>query len=216
LNRTRLRLIGAAAAAVAVAVAGCAAPAPRKVDFSEARRGYRAADYPQVLHTWTRYQKRVRLDVGTVIEAWAVLKSWEFRQAFIENYSGVYRLSAEDRAALYKAQLEEARGTYELHLVVQSTRFEWNDLDSDSSPWKVSLVDGSGAEVRPSSIRANRLPELYETTFFPYRSEFSRTYVVRFDRAATDEAGFRGPTSGRVALRIAGPLGDVELVWDSL
>ena len=51
--------------------------------------------------------------------------------------------------------------------------------------------------------------------FFPDKTEFSRTYVIRFDRAEAEAAGFAGPRSGRLLLRVASPMARVEPVWQS-
>jgi hypothetical protein len=196
-------------------VAACAAPVPKRVDFSETRRNYRAQDYAQVLRTWTRHDKVVR-DVGTVIEAWATFKSWDFRQAYVESYASAYAIPEADREALYNAQLVAARKSYEFHVVVQTTKYQWNDLEKERTAWRVALVDGAGAVVEPSAVEPHKLPEPYETQFFPYRTEFSRTYVIRFNKEDADAAGFSGPKSGRIVLRIASPMGRAELVWESL
>jgi hypothetical protein len=157
----------------------------------------------------------VEVSQGTVIETWAVYKSWDFRQAYIERYAKIYSLSDTEKAALYHTQREAERQTYEFHVAVQMTNYKWNDLDKDTSPWRISLVDGAGAEIAPRRVELLKLPELYETQFFPNKTEFSQTYLIRFSRAEADAAGFAGPSTGRIMLRIASPLAKNELVWES-
>jgi hypothetical protein len=204
-------------AAAALLAAGCAARQPQPVDFSEVPRNYRPAEYRAVEGRWTRHGKLWR-DIGTVIELWATFKSWDFRQAYIERYAEVYGLPDAERATLKQAQLEAQRAGYELHVTVQTGNYKWNDLDQKDSPWKVTLVDGAGAEIAPKSIELQKLPELYEMEFFPNRTDFSRTYLIRFPRGAAEAEGraFRGPASGRVTLRVSGPLGRLEVAWDSI
>jgi hypothetical protein len=205
---------GRAWVAVLALAAGCAAPIPREVDFSDTRRGFGPASYDQVLRVWTRHSKVVE-DVGTVIELWAVYKSWEFREAYIERYAKVYSLSDTEKKSLYDAQLEGSRQTYEFHVAAQTTDYRWNDLERSTSPWRVTLIDGSGAELAPRRIEAPRFPELYETQFFPSKTEFSRTYVIRFDRADAEAAHFGGPSTGKLILRVASPMARVEPVWQA-
>jgi hypothetical protein len=200
--------------AVALAFCACATPIPTHVDFSEAQRNFRPEDYNFVLRVWTRHSKVIS-DVGTVIEAWSLYKSWEFRQAYVEHYAKVYNLTDAERAALLKSQLEASREAYEFHVAVQTTNYKWNDLNKDTSPWRVALVDGTGASVSPKRIDVLRLPELYETEFFPNKTEFSKTYLIRFERADAEAAGFGGPGSGRIILRFASPLAKAEPVWQS-
>jgi len=152
---------------------------------------------------------------GTVIETWAIYKSPAFRQAYVERYAKIYSLGDTERAALNNSQREASRQTYEFHIAVQMTNYKWNDLDKASSPWRISLVDGAGAELAPRLVELLKLPELYETQFFPNRTEFSQTYLVRFSRVEAEAAGFGGPASGRITLRIASPLAKNELVWEA-
>ena len=200
---------------VGLLLGGCGAATPRYVDFSEASRSFRSEDYERVLATWTRHAKTVVVYQGTVIEMWAAYKSWEFRQAYIERYAKIYSLSDTERAALLHTQQEAARQTYEFHVAVQMTNYKWNDLDKEASPWRVSLVDGAGAEIAPRRIELLRLPELYETQFFPNRTEFSMTYLIRFNRTDAETGGFGGPGTGRITLRVASPLGKAEVTWEA-
>lgn len=203
------------ALALCAAIAGCASSRPPVVDFSEAAKNYRRDDYHTVFEAWTRHARLVQ-DVGTVMEIWATLKGWDFRQAYIARYAKDYDLADSERDALAKTQLETARAVYEIHLVAQSTNDRWTDFEKRSSPWRITLVDGTGAELAPSSLKAERLPDAYEGQYFPTRTPFSHTYTVRFVRPeGGQDASFVGPTSGRLILRVASPVGKVEVVWEA-
>jgi hypothetical protein len=191
---------------------GCAMSRSTVVDFSESTKSYRNDDYPTVFDAWTRHAKLVS-DIGTVMEIWATFKSWDFRQAYLAKYAKVYDLSDAERADLSKSQFETAHAVYEIHVVAQSTADRWTDFDRKTSAWRLSLLDGTGAELAPTSIKAEKLPDLYESVFFPTRTLFSRTYTVRFVRP--DDGSFVGPQSGRMVLRIASPVGKVEAVWEA-
>jgi hypothetical protein len=197
-----------------VLMAACGPRKPPAVDFSEVNRPYRAEDYGVVRERWTRHAKLVR-DLGTVLEGWATLKSWDWRQAYVEQYAATYNLPESERSELRRAQLESYRQAYEVHAAVQSTKDDWNDLEQKDSPWRVTLIDGSGAEIEPTSIEVLKLPELYEMRFFPYRNDFTRTYLMRFARTNPDPEAkpFRGEATGHLTLRIAGPLGRIDLAW---
>jgi hypothetical protein len=216
LNTHRVFRLGKALGLAAFCLIGCAGQQPKRVDFSESGQTYRPQDYDRVHRHWTRHSRLIK-DIGTVLEVWATLKSWDFRQAYIEKYADLYVLGEAERASLRAAELEASREVYELHLTVQSTNYKWNDLEQKDSPWRLSLLDGTGAELAPVSIEFVKLPELYEMQFFPTRTDFSRTYVVRFSREAgeAESKPFVGPVSGRIMLRIAGPLGRLELDWQS-
>ena len=202
------------ALACAVALVGCAQSASKSVNFSDATRNYRPSDYSSVYESWTRHAKLWQ-EVGTVIEAWATYKSWDFRQAYVSYYASIYDLSDSDRATLLRSQLEASRASHEFHVAVQMTTDKWNDLDRKNSPWRVTLLDASGGELGPTSIQAVKLPELYESQFFPSRTEFTRTYEISFALTGSGGQPFSGPASGRLVLRFASPAGRIELVWDS-
>ena len=61
-----------------------------------------------------------------------------------------------------------------------------------SSPWRLTLLDALGHELRPEAIKIEKLPEAYELEFFPAKTPFSKTYSVRFTPAsASDFAGMQ-------------------------
>jgi hypothetical protein len=210
----RLAWVGLVACALGATLGGCATTRPVTVDFSEASKHYRSDDYLPVHDAWTRHAKLVE-DVGTVMEVWATLKSWDFRQAYIAKYAKAYDLPEAEREGLAKSQQDTARAVYEIHLVAQSTTDKWTDLDRRNSPWRLTLLDGTGAELSPTSVKAERFPEIYEGEFFPNRTPFSRTYTVRFSRPDGGGDSFVGSDSGRLILRVASPLGKVETVWEA-
>jgi hypothetical protein len=201
-------------ACAAAALVGCAQTNSKPVDFSDATRDYRATDYVPVYENWTRHAKLVR-DVGTVIEAWGTYKSWDFRQAYVAQYSGAYRLSDSARTTLLRSQLDTSRANHEFHVAVQTTTDRWNDLDRKNTPWRVTLLDADGAELGPMSIQVVKLPELYESQFFPSRTEFTRTYEISFARAGSGGPPVSVPAKGRLVLRFASPMGQIELAWDA-
>jgi hypothetical protein len=211
---TGLRGVRCMAFALVAALAGCASSRPQTVDFSDATKSYRSDDYPKVFDAWTRHYKLVQ-DIGTVLEVWGTFMSWDFRQAYVAKYAKVYDLAPGEREQLAKAQRETARAVYEIHLVAQSTNDKWVDFDKSSSPWRMTLIDGTGAELAPTSIKLQKLPDIYENEFFPTRTPFSRTYTVRFVRPEGGEETFVGPRSGRLILRIASPVGKVDVSWET-
>jgi hypothetical protein len=192
------------------AALGCAQKHAR-VDFSERTHGYLAKDYRQVYDRWTRHDSLLR-DVDKALEVWVTFKSADFREAYIELYSATYSLPEADRQTLRNAQMTAARTAYEFHVTAQSSEYKWNDLEKASSAWRVTLLDALGHELRPEHIRVVKLPEPYELQFFPSKTPFSKTYSIKFV-ATGDE--FAGAKSGALTLRIASPVGRLELEWKS-
>ena len=161
---------------------------------------YQAKDYDDVHERWTRHGKLIR-DIGTVLEMWATYKSWDFRQAYIEAYGELYGVPESERRALRQAQLEAARASYEFHVVAQSTEYDWNNLHEEDTVWKIALADAANREIPPTSVKLEKLPDLYEMRFFPNRTYFSRSYTIKFPRGAAEgERRFTGSQSGLLLL----------------
>ena len=196
---------------------GCFKDKQVRVDFSETPRTYVAKDYREIYDRWTRHQAALH-EVDIALEAWATFKSWEFREAFVERYASIYSLSEAERANLRKAQLDAYRATYEFTLTALSANFHWNDLDKSNSAWRVTLVDALGHELTPSELKIHKLPDAYESEFFPAKEQFNKvfmkTYLIKF--AIPTSGDFKGAKSGSITLRIASPIGRLELTWLSI
>jgi hypothetical protein len=201
------------AVVLAAALGAACVQKPKLVDFSETAREYRDKDYDDVYRRWTRHDDALH-QVDKALEVWATFKSWDFREAYIEKYAAVYNLSESDRNTLRQSQMDVFHRAYEFHVTAQSANYKWNDLEKSSSAWRVTLVDAAGRELAPEYVRVERLPDAYESVFFPTKTPFTRTYSIRFaiPSGGTD---FLGVRSGAITLRIASPLGRIELVWQS-
>jgi hypothetical protein len=210
--RTRSRGWGARASVLCCVLASACATKPVAVDFSETPRDYLSKDYEQVYERWTRHQV-VFKDEDVALEVWATLKSWDFREAYIERYAGIYGLSEADEKTLRAAQRDDVHAAYEFHITAQATNYKWNDLEKASSAWRATLVDALGHELAPDSIKVVKLPDAYEQAFFPARTPFTKTYAVRFVVPAEGESAFAGPKTGVLTLRFSSPIGRVELEW---
>jgi hypothetical protein len=206
---------GALLVVAATVVVACQSDKAARVDFSETPRHYIAGDYNDVYERWTRHDF-VMHDVEKALEVWATFKSWDFREAYVERYATIYSLSDGDRAKLRAGQLAALHDAYEFNVTAQSANYKWNDLEKvSSSPWRVTLLDALGHELplETASIKVQKLPDAYEREFFPAKTPFSKTYSVRFVPPANTD--FVGMKSGSIILRIASPLGRVELTWRS-
>jgi hypothetical protein len=193
---------------------GCATSKPPVVDFSMVPRDYKSENYPEVYERWTRHEKVVH-ELESALEIWATYKSQDYREAFVAHYAEAYSLGDADRTRLRQSQREAAVSGYEFLVTAQSANYRWNDLEKKSSPWRVTLLDGMGRELAVEELKIEKLPDIFEREYFPVKTPFTRTYLVRFPRTGTKEEDFAGDRSGRVILRIAGPMGRADLVWSA-
>jgi hypothetical protein len=199
---------------VVAALVACQSDKAARVDFSETRRDYVSKDYGEVYERWTRHDFAMH-EVEKALEVWVTFKSWDFREAYVERYASIYSLSDGDRATLRNAQREALHHAFEFHVTAQSANYKWNDLEKSSSPWRVTLLDALGHELAPETgkISVEKLPDAYEREFFPAKNPFSRTYSIRFVPPANTD--FEGIKTGSIILRLASPLGRIELAWRS-
>src|SRR6185369_6656246 len=199
---------------VVAALVACQSDKAARVDFSETRRDYVSKDYGDVYERWTRHDFAMH-EVEKALEVWVTFKSWDFREAYIERYAAIYSLTDAERTTLRTAQRDALHQAYEFHVTAQSANYKWNDLEKSNSPWRVTLLDALGHELAPeaATIKVEKLPDMYEREFFPEKTPFSKTYNVRF--VAPPNSDFSGIKSGAITLRIAGPLGRIELTWRS-
>ena len=196
-----------------VFVGGCTVQKQVRVDFTETPRDYLPADYDGIYKRWTRHDYALHDRVDKSLEVWATYKSWDFREAYIARYAAVYNLSDSDRNKLRQAQLEAYRAAHEFIVTAQSAKYEWNDLEKSSSPWRVTLLDALGNELPAQRVRVEKLPDAYEREFFPAKTPFSKTYSIRF--TAPIEGDFAGVKSGELTLRFDSPIGRLEVHWQS-
>ena len=193
--------------------AACASQKQFRVDFSETPRDYLPTDYSGVYERWTRHDFAEH-DVDKALEVWATFKSWDFRESYLEKYASIYSLSDTKRAELRQGQRDAYHTAYEFHIIAQSSNWDWNDLEKSTTPWRLTLVDALGHELPSERVRIQKLPDAYEREFFPARGPFTKTYRVRFIIPAPG-ADFVGAKSGSLTLRIASPIGRIDLLWKS-
>src|SRR5579863_2356315 len=144
---------------LATAGVTCASQKQFAVDFSETPRDYLPRDYQGVYERWTRHDYADHDYVDKALEVWATFKSWDFREAFIEKYASIYSLPDAKRSELRQGQREEYHTAYEFHLIAQSTSWDWNDLEKQNSPWRLTLVDALGHELPSEPVRIEKLPD---------------------------------------------------------
>ncbi|HVV49607.1 MAG TPA: hypothetical protein VHO06_08105 [Polyangia bacterium] len=194
--------------------AGCAVQKQVRVDFSETPRDYLAGDYQGVYERWTRHDFASHDVVDKALEVWATFKSWDFREAYIEKYAAIYNLSDAERNKLRQGQRDAYHAAYEFRVTAQSANWDWNDLDKRNTAWVVTLVDALGHELPSERVTIDRLPDAAERVFYPSKTPFSKSYSIRFLMPAQG-GEFDGVKSGAITLRIASPIGKIELVWKS-
>lgn len=193
------------------------------VNISKAPVHIEPGDYFKVLKRWTRKKKVIR-KFDTTIDIEATLLSWEFRWAHTVKYASDYRLTEDDKKALWLKQQTELDEHIDFVLVVASSDNDWNDLEkgtpapsgpgsaSKGSHWKITLTVDDGKMYSPTKIQDISPVTSIHKTMFPGIGHFHRLYIVRFK--AKDGKNDVLPASARnIKLELAGPLGHARLEW---
>jgi len=223
---TLRRSSAAVAGALLCCLGGCGAPTPRPVDLSSGNRDYTTDDYGRVVNRWTRHA-RLQKDFDkvapfdTALDVRATFQAWDWRWAYVERYASTYKLPEADKQKLRDEQLKIAEDSHEFHVAAQASRYEWTDfLNRKNQVWRIVLFDDSGREVAPSEVRPVKAPLAEEAAFYPYigglDQAFTTIVLFRFPAKFPDGSPTVSPETKHLTLRFSGPLGTVDLVWDTV
>jgi hypothetical protein len=194
----------------------CSACAETRVSMREGAREYVASDYPQVLNTWTRERRLITVgDMDDLLTVTATYESWDFRWAYVVRYAQDYRLTIEERKALFDRMLSETKDHHLFYIALYGSNYRFSDLTRANAAWIVRLIDDQGSETAPEAIELIAKPGSIEKRYFPYTNVWRRVFRVRFPRIEKDG---KTPTIAKnahyIGLRFAGAEGNQELHWD--
>ncbi len=203
-------------AAALVVLAGLATPAcaTTSVSLRQGPREYVAADYQEVLRTWTRSASLITLsELDDLLTVTATFESWDFRWAYVVRYAQDYRLTVSQRKRLLDTALDETRKRHQFYVALYSGNARWSDLTRADTAWIVRLIDDVGNETAPEEIISIRRPGAIERTYFPYTSVWRQAFRIRFPVATADGRPTISPKAKWFGLRFAGAQGNEELRW---
>lgn len=201
--------------AFAVTVTSLGACASTTVKLDHGPREYVAADYQQVLNSWTRTGKLLTLsELDDLLTVTATFESYDFRWAYVIRYAQDYRLTVEQRKQLLESTLAETDEHHQFYVALYGTNWRWTDLTKPESAWIVRLIDDVGNETAPKEIIAIRKPGAIEKTYFPYTSAWRRVFRIRFPVSTSEGHPTISKSARWFGLRFAGAQGNQELHWD--
>jgi hypothetical protein len=197
--------------ALALALAaGCESAGPRVRFGGEVQPS--PGVYKRTLDRWTRHMHATQ-DFDTAIDAWVTMLSPEFRSRYLATVEAMRQLSPDERAKLEATQRDEAAQFIDLIIVMQTSRWDWNDLTSPRSLWSLTLVDDRGRETAPVDQQYAPLKTDEAAALYRGVGPFSRVWRVRFPRTLGDGTVIGGPETRSLTLRMAGPLGATKAIW---
>jgi hypothetical protein len=196
---------------LALLVVGCGSSNVR-VSLETPVRPPPPGDYVDLLKKWTRAGHIID-DFDEALQVSATLRSPEFRAVYAEKWVKTFRIGPDEAARTREKLMAEGADTWEFHIESDAHRWEINDFSSKKTVWRLALTDDTGREVTTKEIIATAQRRELEKEFYPYAGLFSRGWTIRFPKTLIDGSPLIGPQTKSLTLRVAGPLGVIDLVW---
>jgi hypothetical protein len=197
---------------LALALVGCGG-APVRVSLEPPAKPPTAKEYVDELKRWTRHGHIIS-DFDETLTVDATLHAPEFREAFAEKWIDVYRMNESDAAAARAKMKADIADVWELHAETSTHIYDVNEFNTTKSPWRVTLVDDRNRSISTTDIKLDRSRREVTLVLYPYATLFSRSWKMRFPRNLPDGSPLITADTKSLVLRIAGPAGSVDLVWD--
>jgi hypothetical protein len=202
------RALGAVAALLVIGCGG----ASQRVSLNEPGLPPSYKQYAATLKRWTRHG-HVIADFDEAMQASATLRSPEFRSAYASRFIRDYQVVPDSQERVRGEIMSDGADSFEFHVETATHDYDINDLTSAKTVWRITLINDAGREVKPREIIVSKDKRQVDYVFYPYATIFSRGWRLRFPRALGDGTPLVGADAKSLTLRIAGPVGVVNLVW---
>lgn len=158
----------------------CPACSQLKDYISIAKGDSVSKEYLIVLKKWTR-DETVYVQFETRAHIVATYKSREFNEAYLNEYSRVYQLSAGERKEKQEFQMDATSDFTEFLFYAYIPDKESNDFSKSNSIWKIFLLGENGDKIYPVEVRRiEKITPLIEG-FFPYvKQYYGMFYSLKF------------------------------------
>lgn len=172
--------------------------------------------YGKSLDRWSRHGRIIsQTEFDTQLVVSATLRAPAFQRAYIDKYLRTYAIvDTWEKARVEKEQAEQTQHGLSLFLLTKTHSASWNDLRLPAGKWRLSLLDGEGREVQADRVDTLSTRQAVEQTLLGEPTDaFTKLWSVHFPSNASDGQPFPAPSTRKISLRVAGPLGQTELLW---
>ncbi len=154
--------------------------------------------------------------LNTVMYIRATYFDKPFIYAYAKERANYYMLSGKAFERKLRASYYKNKKYAMLLVSVYTPRKSYNDLNSNRSIWMVYLVNNEGESVMPLSIKLSRKKRTVLKKFFPYVTDWSRQYIMKFPKYydKTENKPFLNRSVKWIELVITGVNGKAVLKWD--
>jgi len=127
--------------------------------------------------------ERTQSDFDLVLLANVTYWSPELRKAYVDEMSSTYRMSEEETKALAFEQRSEQESYFVFILSAYTRDPNWNDFNSETSIWRVSLENPDGnIRVRPKKMEKIPYKNEVAAYFYKHMDRYNETYKIYFER----------------------------------
>ena len=170
--------------------------------------------YERVRDRWSRHA-HVTHDYDSALDARVILAVPQFHAAYVHAIALLDCLAPAEYAALLDADRADQERSVDVIVLLDSSRWEWNDLSSARSIWNVTLGDDQGRVIAPIERQPLDMKPETLNALFGDATPFTRGWRIRFPRTFPDGTPLIRPEARRLTLRLAGPLGADSVDWRS-
>jgi hypothetical protein len=172
-----------------------------------AKDGAVSKAYLDCLGKWTR-DRTVYSQFETRAHITVTYKSGEFDTSYLDEYSRIYGLTAEETRQKIEAVGGRGGDFTEFFFYAYTPEKDSNDFARSNSIWKVFITDGTGEKRYPVEIREIEDVTPVVEALFPYvKKYYGKFYSLKFPLMSPlfeDQ---------KATLVFTGVLGKVELSW---
>lgn len=164
--------------------------------------------YRAVLDRFSDHRE-VYSGLDTEIFAAATYQSLAFRDARVRR-KGTFQVWPQDKVQNELAvERVDAAQAYEVIFGVSLADRRYDDFDSRTSIWRLTLVTEEG-ETTPTSVRRVGRGDQNVRAYYPYMGDFWTVYSARFPKMLGDRS-LVGPATKQFTFRMASTIGRLEM-----
>ncbi len=172
-------------------------------------------EYFSVLEKWTK-KADIYNKLNTVMYIRATYLSRPFVRAYAKEYAKYYLLNSKAYKEKFNGLAPAFNSRITLLVSVYTPKKSYNNMDSKRSIWTIYLVNSEGESIMPQSVKPSQKKRVFLRKFFPYVTDWSKQYIIKFPRYYDKKSRKLFINSGTkyIKLIITGVNGKAVLRWN--
>jgi len=192
-----------------VGAAGCAGTPPAIGEPGAELSDPRAEASYRIVLDYVTQHREVYSGLDTRFYSAATYQSADFREARVRRQAAFQTWPEPKLEQELARERAEAQETHEVVFGVSIVDRRFDDFDSKSSIWRLSLATDQG-EVTPISLKRVGRANQNIRAYYPYMGDFWTVYSVRFPTTVNGRP-LVGPSTQALLFRLSSTQGQVEM-----